>query len=125
MTISVKEILVKARNKIENPENWCKKAKARTVEPDANNTGCMIACHSCDPKACQWCATGAIDSVIPSNVVRRYFENRVKAKILLSEICPMHSIISYNDHKTTLHKDIIRVFDRAIEIADTVKIKID
>ena len=120
MEMSVKEVLVKARNKIEKRQNWCKKAAAKKMAvPNNGNfyrsvSVWLIECGAKNEHACQWCATGAVDSVVE----KVFADNTVQAKRLLSEFCPNKSIAEYNDERKTSHKDIIEIFDKSIEFVE-------
>jgi hypothetical protein len=52
-----KEILIKARAKIENPDNWLTGLTA--MDSSGNSV------FASDPKACKWCLGGAVESLIP------------------------------------------------------------
>ena len=113
MELTAKDILVKARNKIAEPENWCKSVSSRRKTA----TGYEV-CSVDDPKACQWCATGAVASVVTLGSIRKRCDEYVKANDLLDIFSVFDSVVFYNDHKKTSHADIVAVFDRAIEAAD-------
>lgn len=125
-----KEILTLAKTKISNQENWCKisAAKKKQTENVEQIGGKFtfdgfICCGAKDPEACQWCASGAVDNVIPTGTYHQNSKARQKALIALDLSCPEYSIISFNDNRYTSHNEIMDVFDKAIEIVDTVHIE--
>ena len=126
MELTAKEILVKARNKIAEPENWCKISAAKKKHNQRGNTFTFdgfIPCAVEDPEASQWCATGAVNSVIPHGLFRENMAPRRKALCALDASCPAYTIIDYNDNRHTSHNEILDVFEKAIEIVDTVNIE--
>ena len=126
MELTAKEILVKARNKIAEPENWCKISAAKKKHNQCGNTFTFdgfISCAVEDPEASQWCATGAVNSVIPHGSFYENLVPRRKALRVLDASCPAYTIIDYNDNRHTSHNEILDVFEKAIEIVDTVNIE--
>ena len=117
MEMIAKEILKKARAKIAKPENWCQgvsaRKKVRSILYDFNDV--LEACDARDPEACQWCATGAIDGVIPRDSYLNVFGSRKDALRVLDRFCPESSVVAYNDGKENSHESIISIFDKAIE----------
>ena len=110
MKMTTKEILEKARERISNPQNWCKKETAKKKVNDG-----FVACGIKDPGACQWCATGALDAVIPFKFIFANLEPRRAAWKALDNSTPIQCIVHFNDNRETTHKEIIEIFDRAIE----------
>ena len=99
MTITNKEILIKARGFIER--GWTQRASARAAE------GYPVRSKS--PNACEWCASGAIRVVLPnSRNIKEfwdYFSQLVK---------PHLSLIEFNDDPKTTKEDVLAVFDEGI-----------
>lgn len=116
MEITAKEILVKARKKISKPENWCQgvsaRKKIRSVLYDYNDV--FESCDAKDSEACQWCATGAIDSVTPIGLINQNRSEYLKAYRILFEHCAFTHVANFNDRGTTSHADILEAFDLAI-----------
>ena len=127
MDITVKEVLIKARNKIANWENWCRFTVAKRPCYEADfpfDETALISCGAQDPLACQWCATGAVTSAIPlvsydaaPTAFNCYNKIKVAAVEALNAACPnsINDIVGYNDHAETRHSEIISVFDKAIK----------
>lgn len=113
-------ILIKmARSVLTNPDNWGKKAYAYDrlgliVEPTYDT-------------ACKFCSAGALyKSLDILNisvwdfyfVAREYLDKSVPKESIASEgVVP--DIIVYNDLPTTTHADILSLFDRAIQLAES------
>lgn len=87
--MSVRDNLIAARAVIENPDNWGKGA--------INNNGCR-------------CALGAL-------VEARAFHNPEIETLVHALPEPWRSVARFKDAETTIHSDIIALFDRAIEAA--------
>lgn len=100
------EILIAAKAKIENPENWIKKEFAK----DKNNN----IVTPIDPAACKFCMLGAIGSI-----TGYADDTKVVDQLVLSIArCYGNSKISvFNDAKKTTHQDVMIVFNDAINLA--------
>ena len=84
-------VLRLARHKIRTPDRWCRGALARA------GSGRPLTSESAN--AVSFCAAGALFSVVG------YFYT--------GEIIPV-----FNDAPTTTHADILRLYDKAIELAE-------
>ena len=81
------EVLTAARKRIDTPSKWCK--------------GYISAGSRC-------CIMGALDEVTLT-----YIEFHKAKDVLLSQVGD--GIEEFNDHPTTTHRDVLALFDRAIE----------
>lgn len=95
----VREVLVKARELIADPERWVQHMNASTADRR------MVASTSCD--ACKWCANGAVMKVAGTC----WNENYLPAMRTLDQIGG-GDIVHFNDTHT--HAEVIAAFDRAI-----------
>lgn len=113
------KVLREARKLIQ--QGWCQGSAARNTRGDPVNVRA--------PSAVCWCATGSVTKVINDgnigtslNDTRSYAHlsdavcARLSAAILAGAMLS-YPIIQYNDHPSTTQKDIIEMFDRAIEQA--------
>ena len=126
MKMTAKEILIRARNLISKPDNWCKNTAARKkLSCNGGFASGFFPCGGTDPEACQWCASGAVDSVITTWPYYDIYVSHARAMALraLDEACPYQSIVSYNDFPATSHRQILDIFNKAIERLDTPKIE--
>lgn len=120
MGVSVKNLLVDARDIITDVEHWCQQWHA------IDNTGLNV--DPLNPEACAWCADGALMKAIgePEADTRSEY---IKASRLLSEAtralfktAGLGSIgfpyVSVNDgeigNPDEAHENILKVFDKAI-----------
>lgn len=98
--MTVKEVLIAARKRIEKEENWAKNGAAFTKHGDRT--------QSDDPDATSWCALGAVwvqdgaDSGLMHDAIRA-----------LDIACDGYAD-DFNDKRGTTHKDILDLFDKAI-----------
>ena len=99
--MTTKEILIKAKVLIE--KGWTQGVAAR------NDYGFIV--HPTDPKACEWCATGAIRAVAMGDSETReiaiYLEDFIELK---------STLVSFNDNVNTTREDILELFDRVIKV---------
>lgn len=97
------EILIAARAKIEDPENWIQGVEARAED------GTHVVPWSTD--AVCWCAIGSIRSVVgrcaPYWLARGYLDKTTTG-----------DTAEYNDATGRTHAEILAAFDRAIALAD-------
>ena len=97
--MTVKDVLIAARAKIEKPENWTRGMSARDAD------GQYISPR--DPKAVCWCSAGAVYAsvplvgVMPSSRVLRALDD-----------VSGNSIETFNDNMP--HSEVLAVFDQAI-----------
>ncbi len=101
------KILKEARELIARPHGWVKGQSKTGVH---TKKGLVTA----------YCATGAlreVGAVIEHGVVRRYLPGHQKARRLLREELPMgiYNVESFNDESYTRKKDVLALYDRAIE----------
>jgi hypothetical protein len=101
------DVLKKARDRITNPENWCKGTMAKTAY------GVSTCVH--DEKACQWCSLGAIEYATGGLDMDCQFALvlDVMASIKAGLEYP-YSISNFNDNSS--HEEVLEVFDHAIFI---------
>lgn len=123
MKLTTKEILVKAREMIAEPNRWCKNAfTMRQVYVGACNS-CgnyvgykYIEGHSLhDFGIYRWSPSAAIRYVLLGCEFQQHFDSWRDAMHALDDACPMATISYYNDREKTSHADILKVFDKAIE----------
>lgn len=102
---TVADLLRAARERISNPDHWTKNTNAR----DANGTTCSVFSHA----ACSFCAMGTVFKETRNN---RNLEG--DCFTALSVVGNSLGIATFNDAKTTKHKDVLAMFDKAIEFAE-------
>jgi hypothetical protein len=109
--MNVKELLVAVKAKLEDPDHWCKNAAAR------NKHG--VAVLASDADACSWCMTGAISVVAGEDYDdARYREARYLLLEAIKDVTGLICITTeFNDAPNRLHRTVMQVLDRAIEIA--------
>lgn len=108
------EILEKAREKIAEESKWTKGALARTA------TGARITKDDGFGAASCFCSVGAVRVICPE-----FSENRGQASFKLwqavnegvADEALKRVVAVWNDATETTHADVLRVFDRAIELA--------
>ncbi len=96
------EILIAARAKIADPNNWCRGVFAR----DAKSKSVK---NAWDKDAVCWCAQGAVEYIVKKRLP--WHDPVLK---LLNEAADTN-IIDYND--THLHNVVLAIFDKAIELS--------
>lgn len=100
--MSPHEILIQARALIENSERWTQLAFARNEEG--------AKCPVTSPRACKWCATGAVQRIA--------YLNNVSAALALTYLNTSSSevdAIHLNDCRG--HAEVLQMFNDAIERA--------
>lgn len=100
--MTVKEILIAAKAKIDTPEKWAKNAAAYDEHG--------YPCDRYEGRAVSWCSLGAIDAVI--DPCERHGTWWVREA--LRDIVGL-SIAEWNDHPDRTHAEVMAAFDRAIE----------
>ena len=95
--MKTKDVLVKARSLVE--KGWTQGVAAR------NDYGYHV--EPTDSDACYWCATGAIQAVLPKDVLFSDYCD------LLASEAP-YDIVLFNDDADTTKEDILKVYDKAI-----------
>ena len=103
------EILRAAKAVIEDQEHWIQGTYGRRSRSSKDHL------LGNDPEATCWCSMGAIQKVTNSESDYRMelFLNDVVRKVTKD---PFMGIIRYNDHHT--HAEVMKMFDRAIEMAE-------
>lgn len=104
--MTVLEVLVKARERISDPEKWTQGAFGRDPEGEARGIG--------DNGACRWCAAGAIymnDGDLELDGAIAALERLVEAPPPTAMDGPL---AYFND--TSTHEEVLTLFDRAIAI---------
>jgi hypothetical protein len=103
-----RDLITAARLLITERGTWQKGRSASTVKG--------ITCVPFSPDAVSFCSLGAL------HALRGNFGSTVAEVALCAAIKDRighHvSLIGYNDYKNTRHADILRVFDRAVEMLD-------
>lgn len=107
-----KDLLIEARNLIENPKQWCQMQFAYTAN------GC--ATHAMDIKACKWCMEGAIQKVtaqrrVPAGVRDECWKKLAFAVEPSGPFRTTNPVSEFND--THGHRAVLAAYDRAIAAA--------
>jgi hypothetical protein len=100
--MTVVQLLEAAKEKINTPEKWCKRANAR----DANGT----EVKALSPNACQWCIDGALMSANGSDH-GPYWDAYYAIGTAIG--C---GPLRFNDRLATTHADVMEAFGKAIEL---------
>jgi hypothetical protein len=115
----MKDYLLAARAKIADPTNWTQKALARDSEGCNKPSKHPLAFNphwegidGRDPRACQWCALGALQAVTPEGKDRPAMYALCKAARQLYET---DRIATINDDLG--HAAVLACYDKAIEAA--------
>lgn len=105
--MKVSEALVRAKALIEDPAHWIQGYFAKDVN------GFVVSLYGND--ACCFCASGAQQRACVDDPVCAQAEKALKdaAYVLFNRL----SVVSVNDDRDRKHEDIMRLFDRAIQIA--------
>jgi hypothetical protein len=112
---SAREILTSARALIRRPECWTRGALAR----DAH--GGPVGATA--PAAVQWCAVGAVlraSETAPYAAVEHAIHALAMAAHGDSD-AEWITVSVYNDSHGTSHADVLRLFDRAIDMLDATR----
>lgn len=108
MSRLVHDLLVKARELIKDEENWCKNALAK------NKRGNLVSEKSDD--ACSFCMIGAVSCAGNRNLYSMgEVDNAIDIlqRSIIDQGVGVIPISVFNDGAS--HKDVIKVFDHAIE----------
>ena len=100
------QVLVAARELLSEKRRWTQGAYA--IGPGGRRTDLS------DPKACAWCAAGAIYKQGGN------LDGAGAAAVLaeaIREQWPDESIAGFNDDHDTTHEQVLSMFDRAIELS--------
>ena len=100
-------VLTRARELIENEDNWVQGPHAVDLDGDPVDAE--------DPKACAWCAFGALEAVDEATGVSYLNALELLRKEALRRGYPY--IWHLNDDYETDHEDVLAAFDAAIEAA--------
>lgn len=107
-------ILKRARELIEKPSNWTRRALARDASDNSVNPE--------DASACSYCTMGSVERAsTTSRIGAGRKERRDDALEFLREFLPKNaagSFIRFNDDQGTTHAEILALFDRAIAEAE-------
>ena len=112
---TVKDVLIKARAVIAEPEHWCKGWYSK------DQTGDEVT-NIADPRAYMFCSLGAIKKVLSEEVVYGggylNLQDEVVTALATCENpdakdLPEETVINFNDTKE--HADVIAAFDCAIK----------
>lgn len=114
---TVLDVLRAAKAKIASPAVWCKGAFAKTA--DGGTVSKRPGIDTWDnPRACQWCAWGAIKNVVSGGADAR-LESHALATLssgISKYTGKLSGVVSFNDRSTTTHADVMAAFDKAIAI---------
>jgi hypothetical protein len=99
---TIEAVLVLAKAKIQDPKNWCRSALAKDIDGEP--------LHQDSPNAVRWCAVGALLSSTPK------FYLREKSITFLTESEQIEPAVVNNVEG---HEAVMKMFDRAIKIAQT------
>lgn len=113
------EALRRARGLIAEPDRWCAGVRAMDEQGDG-----LEDAGSADAVA--WCMGGALESVGGAGsegALDWLTEAAVQARLALGERFDGHGyeddpIAEFNDAWSTVHKDVLAVYDRAISLAE-------
>ena len=86
-----RDILIKARGLIDEPEKWCKGASK---------------------KGESLCAHNAVNKAAPRRVIG---QRRIGFRSAIKALGGTTKLINFNDHPDTTHADIMALFDRVID----------
>ena len=108
--MSIKQGLIKARARIQNPDHWTQEYLARNAQGEATN--------ACSSEACCWCALGATEwaaEVMGMSESGLIAQLRDTLRTLVPD--PHPYIGDFNDSRT--HFEVLKLFDMAIENAQS------
>lgn len=108
MSLSVREVLRRARKLLSKRENWTREAFARNSKNEE--------CKTDDPEACKFCILGSIQHIARSDY-SLYTKASLRLTLAMKKLFPRRSdnfVTSFNDAKRTKHADVLKVFDEAI-----------
>ena len=112
----VTETLIKAKEVISDESYWCTGSLAIGDAGEEFD-------DPTDPRAYAWCMAGAVEKVEPVRVAREkvflYLESVIKSKY--EDYVPYDGLVDFNDDSKTVHKDVMEVFDLAINLANDDK----
>ena len=99
----VRRLLMDAKALIQRPKNWTQRAYSRDAK--GKQVGILSS------EACRFCAEGTL--------LRVYDETEVYQSVnrLLRELIAPRGLVSFNDAPGTTHRDIMRLFNKAIRAA--------
>ena len=124
MNLTTKEILIKAREMIAEPENWCKEAflMRKVYVGSCNSCGSYVGWKYIEGENLKasgiysWSPSAAVRYILLGYEFQEHFDSWRNAMHALDASCPMPTITYYNDREKTTHADILAVFDRAISV---------
>ncbi len=106
-TLTGKEVLQAAREKISTPDRWAQGHFSR------GKSGRPVILGS--KAACSWCALGAVLTTDSPQ------SSKQEAEFAMTKACVrLHScsVPTFNDGVCTLHEDVLALFDEAIKECD-------
>jgi hypothetical protein len=109
--MNTKEVLIGVREKLSDPDRWCKHSAGK------NSSG--RSCAALAPEACSWCLTGAIAAVVRNEDADEMDFARYALMKAIKEVTGCsYAIVEFNDAANRLHSTVMAVLDKSIEIAE-------
>lgn len=112
------EALGRARALIEEEDNWNKYDLARKQSGEK----CVLLTYdkaAVNPDAHSFCAVGAMRAiVVPAQKPGLKEELRCELALYLALPGRFKRITMFNDHELTSHRDVLKLYDRAISLAE-------
>ena len=109
--MNTKDVLIKARTLISHKDNWIQQQYAE------DKNGLVRAPR--DPRACKFCAIGAIYAVIDDEIKK---QNAIKALAQFADRWTSEYedkiVVAFNDDEETTHEEVLEVYNKAIEALD-------
>lgn len=103
--LTTAEVLRLAKAKIADHSHWTTRVFARSAE--------ATTVRPTDPKACQWCATGAVWAIEGKSLPHYSALHALRCALPGKHSV---SIEAFND--SAAHAEVLALFDKAIEIAE-------
>jgi hypothetical protein len=98
---TVREVLVRTRERIERPDHWCQHVGALAAD--------RRVVRPADPDACRWCLSSAL---FDDRGADPYGNATIGAGALLARLVPGRDVIRFNDTHT--HAEVLALLDFAI-----------
>lgn len=125
----INRVLKRALRLIESPTSWRKGAAAGHYVD-----GELVSTHPTDPRASCWCASGAVNNAVVELVPWGAVDIEstrdavvVRTMDALTESLTKNArsaeggVITFNDDRTTTHKKVINLFERAVARTSPVR----
>jgi hypothetical protein len=113
----MKDILIQARAKIADQDNWTQHVLARDINDNDKPASHPLARYvhwegldGRDPQACKFCALGAVQAATPDE--NEFLKARDALNRAASELFGTYSIAEVNDDYD--HAAVLQCYDRAI-----------